>query len=277
MAITNFIPEYWSSALLTSLKKSLVYGDVVNRNYEGEISAAGDTVRITSVGRPSIATYTPSSTTLTYEQLSDAQRTLVVDQAKSFSFQVDDVDRRQALPGIVEEATREAAYGLADTIDQYLAGFYTGAINTISTTAVTAASANAYTLLVDLKVKLDEKNVPNEGRWVVVPPWYHGLLLKDNRFIDASASGSTAPLTNGMVGRAAGFDVRVSNNAPLITGDDYAVIAGHNSALTYAEQINKVEALRLESSFSDGIRGLAVYGAKLVRPDSIAVLTASMT
>lgn len=277
MAITNFIPEYWSSALLTSLKKSLVYGDVVNRNYEGEIAAAGDTVRITSVSRPTISTYVPNSTTITYEQLADAQRTLVVDQAKSFSFTVDDVDRRQSLPGIVEEATREAAYALGDTIDQFIAGLYTGAINTIATTAVTSAAANAYTLLVDLKVKLDEKSVPGDGRWVIVPPWYHGLLLKDNRFIDASASGSTEALTNGRVGRAAGFDVRVSNNAPLITGDDYAVIAGHNSAITYAEQINKVEALRLETKFADGIRGLAVYGAKLIRPDSIAVLTASMT
>lgn len=277
MAITNFIPEYWSSALLTSLKKSLVYGDVVNRNYEGEIAAAGDTVRITSVSRPTISTYVPNSTTITYEQLADAQRTLVVDQAKMFNFTVDDVDRRQSLPGIVEEATREAAYALGDTIDQFIAGLYTGAINTISTTAVTAVAANAYPLLVDLKVKLDEKNVPGDGRWVIVPPWYHGLLLKDNRFIDASASGSTEALTNGRVGRAAGFDVRVSNNAPLITGDDYAVIAGHNSAITYAEQINKVEALRLETKFADGIRGLAVYGAKLIRPDSIAVLTASMT
>lgn len=277
MAITNFIPEYWSSALLTSLKKSLVFGDVVNRNYEGEIAAAGDTVRITSVSRPTISTYVPNSTTITYEQLADAQRTLVVDQAKMFNFTVDDVDRRQSLPGIVEEATREAAYALGDTIDQFIAGLYTGAINTIATTAVTSAAANAYTLLVDLKVKLDEKNVPGDGRWVIVPPWYHGLLLKDNRFIDASASGSTEALTNGRVGRAAGFDVRVSNNAPLITGDDYAVIAGHNSAITYAEQINKVEALRLETKFADGIRGLAVYGAKLIRPDSIAVLTASMT
>lgn len=277
MAITNFIPEFWSSALLTSLKKSLVFGDVVNRNYEGEIAAAGDTVRITSVSRPTISTYVPNSTTITYEQLADAQRTLVVDQAKMFNFTVDDVDRRQSLPGIVEEATREAAYALADTIDQFIAGLYTGAINTISTTAVTSAAANAYTLLVDLKVQLDQKNVPGDGRWVIVPPWYHGLLLKDNRFIDASASGSTEALTNGRVGRAAGFDVRVSNNAPLITGDDYAVVAGHNSAITYAEQINKVEALRLETKFADGIRGLAVYGAKLIRPDSIAVLTASMT
>lgn len=277
MAITNFIPEYWSSALLTSLKKSLVFGDVVNRNYEGEIAAAGDTVRITSVSRPTISTYVPNSTTITYEQLADAQRTLVVDQAKMFNFTVDDVDRRQSLPGIVEEATREAAYALGDTIDQFIAGLYTGAINTIDTTAVTSTAANAYPLLVDLKVKLDQKNVPGDGRWVIVPPWYHGLLLKDNRFIDASASGSTEALTNGRVGRAAGFDVRVSNNAPLITGDDYAVIAGHNSAITYAEQINKVEALRLETKFADGIRGLAVYGAKLIRPDSIAVLTASMT
>src|SRR5690349_13358556 len=98
MAITRFRPEIWSAELLVALRKSLVFAQpgVVNRDYEGEISAAGDTVRITSISDPTIGTYTPNSTSITPEELTDAQRTLVIDQAKYFAFYVDDIDARQA-------------------------------------------------------------------------------------------------------------------------------------------------------------------------------------
>lgn len=282
MAITNFIPEVWSAQLLSSLKKSLVYGgpSVVNRNYEGEISDSGDTVRITSISRPTVATYTKNSTTITPETLTDANRSLLIDQSKYFAFEVDDIDLRQSRNGgaLMSEAADEAAYALRDVADQYIAGLYTGADagNALGTVAVTSA-ALAVTQLINLKVKLDNANVPTEGRYVVVPPWYHGLLLASDTFVRVDASGSSEALRNGMVGRAFGFDVLVSNNAPLVTGDDYAVLAGHPSAISFAEQIVKVEAYRPESAFSDAIKGLHVYGAKLVRPSAIATVVASIT
>jgi hypothetical protein len=283
MAITRFRPIIWSAHLLTTLKKTMVYGapDVVNRDYEGEISASGDTVKITSISRPTIGTYVPNVTVITPEQLTDAQRSLVIDQSKFFAFEVDDVDARQAKGNVMPEAMNEAAYALADVADQFLASLYTGvaASNNLGTIAVTAATpTDAYDkILVPLKVTLDNANVPTTGRYVVVPPWFHGRLLLDSRFIKYNESGTTEGLRNGMVGEAAGFSIRLSNNAPNPTGDDYVVQAGTPMAISYAEQINKTEAYRPQSSFADAVKGLHLYGGKLVRPEAIAVATASMT
>lgn len=282
MAVTQFIPEVWAAELLTSLKKATVYAQptVVNRNYEGEIEEAGDTVRITSISRPTVATYVKGVTTINPEQLTDAQRSLTIDQSKYFAFEVDDIDMRQSKNGgaLMSEAASEAAYALRDTLDQFVAALYTGAnaANALGTVSVTTG-ALAYTQLRRLKVKLDEANVPQEGRYVTVPPWYHGLLLEESKFVEADKAGTTEGLRNGMVGRALGFDILVSNNAPLVTGDDYAVMAGVPGAITFAEQINKVEPYRPENSFSDALKGLHLYGAKLIRPDAIATVVASIT
>lgn len=282
MAITEFIPEVWAAELLSSLKKAQVYAQagVVNRNYEGEIAQSGDTVHITSISRPTVADYVKDVTVIAPETLTDAQRALVIDQAKYFAFEVDDIDMRQAKSGgaLMTEAATEAAYALSDLVDQRVAGLYTQADagNAISTTAITSA-ALAVTGLINLGVKLDQANVPTEGRWVVVPPWYYGLLLQSDLFVRVDASGTDNALRNGIVGRAFGFDVLKSNNAPLVTGDDYAVMAGYPGAITYAEQITKVEAYRPESAFSDALKGLHLYGTKVIRPTGLAVLTASIT
>ncbi len=279
MSLT-FTPEIWSAMMLESLKKQLVYGQpgVVNRDYEGEIRNQGDTVRIRSIGRPTIANYVKGSTTITPEQLTDAQRSLLINQAKYFAFEVDDIDAAQGPGGELESGLTEAVYGLRDVADQFIAALYTEAqsANQIGTVSVTTG-ALAYTQLRRLKVKLDEANVPQQGRYVVVPPWYHGLLLEEDKFVRVDASGSDQGLRNGIVGRALGFDVLMSNNAPLVTGDDYAVMAGVPAAIAFAEQINKVETFRPEDSFSDAVKGLHVYGAKVVRPDAIATVVASIT
>ena len=187
---------------------------------------------------------------------------------------------RQAANGgaLMDEAAQEAGYGLADVADQYVAGLYSGvdAGNAIGTTSITTA-ALAVTGLINLKVKLDNANVPQAGRYVIVPPWYHGLLLGSDLFVRVDASGNDQALRNGVVGRAFGFDVMVSNNCVNVTGDDWIVQAGVPGAMAYAEQINKVEAYRPEDSFSDALKGLHLYGAKLVRPTAIATLTASIT
>jgi hypothetical protein len=277
VSITNFIPEVWSAKLLTSLKKSLVYGapDVVNRDYEGEIQNAGDTVHIVSVGRPTIGDYVPNVTVITPEELTDADQTLVINRSKYFAFKIDDVDARQAMPGIMPKAMEEAGYGLRDVADQWIAGLYTGVAPANAIAATTITVNNAYELLVDLGVKLDEADVPSEGRWAIIPPWYHGFLQKDPRFTAAGNSGTTSTLRNGIVGDAAGFSLRKSNNTPLVNTDNRIVLAGINMAISYAEQINKTEPYRPENSFSDAIKGLHLYGAKLVHPEAIATLEAS--
>jgi len=276
----SFIPEIWSASMLTSLKKNLVFAQpgVSNRNYEGEIANQGDTVRIRSIGRPTIATYIKGSTTINPEQLTDAQRSLLIDQAKYFAFEVDDIDAAQSPGGELDEALVEATYGLRDVADQFVAAKYTeaAAANQLGTVSVTTA-ALAYTQIRKLRVVLDEANVPLEGRYCVVPPWYHGLLLEDDRFVRVDASGTAEGLRNGIIGRALGFDILMSNNVVNTTGDDWAVMAGHPGAIAYAEQIVKVEAYRPEDSFSDAVKGLHVYGAKVIRPDALATVIASET
>lgn len=273
MSIQKFRPEIWSAVLLVALRQALVYSAFINRDYEGEIAEAGDTVRITSIGRPTINTYVPNVTVLTPEQVTDSQRTLVVDQAKYFDFAVDDVDARQAKGNVIPQAMDEAAFAAANVIDLYLSSFYTSiqTANQVGAVSVAAATpADAYDkVLVPLKVKLDKANVATQGRSVAISPDLHGLFLRDPRFVANASAGIPSALQSGVVGRAAGFDILLSNQTPT-TGSDSVVIAGNNRALTFAEQISKVEAYRPQSSFSDAVKGLFLYGAKVVRPDSLA-------
>jgi len=273
MSIAKFRPEIWSASLLVALRQSLVYSAFINRDYEGEIAQAGDTVRITSIGRPTISTYVPNSTTITPQQIQDAQRTLVVDQADYFAFQVDDVDARQAKGNVIPQAMDEAAFAEANKVDLFLSSFYTGiqtanVVSPVSITSATGANDMYDKVLVPLKVKLDKANVPSQGRSVAISPDMHGLLLRDTRFVANAANNISSALQTGMVGQAAGFNILVSNQTPTGTGN--IVIAGNNRALTFAEQISKVEAYRPQNSFSDAVKGLFLYGAKLIRPDSLA-------
>lgn len=283
MAIDRFVPEIWSAVLLSALQKALVFAQpgVINTDYEGEIAEAGDTVRITSISDPTINTYTPNSTTITFEDLTDAQRSLVIDQADYFAFQIDDVNARQAAGNVMSEAMNRSAYKLRDVVDRHIASFYTSvpSANDLGTISVTAATpTDAYDkILVPLGVKLDEADVSTEGRWVVLPPWLHGRIQLDGRFIKASEAGTTAGLRNGEVGTAAGFRILKSNNVVNSSGDDYEILAGVDSAISYAEQINKVEALRPQNTFSDAVKGLHLWGAKVIRPECLAGATASQT
>lgn len=280
MSILRFRPEIWAAVLQQALEKALVFAapGLVNRDYEGEISAMGDTVHISAVGDPTISNYAAGDT-ITYEDLTDAGQTLLIDQGKMFAFKVDDIDKRQAKGNVMTTAMERAAYLLRDQADQFIANKYTGAAaaNQLGTVAVTTGDI-AYNTLVDLGTKLDEANVGTEGRVAIIPPWYHGLLRKNVNFINAekSADGGAA-LRNGVVGQAAGFEIRKSNNVVLVTGDDYAVMAGVDGAISYADQIVETEALRLQTTFADAVRGLHVYGGKVVRPEMLATVIASKT
>ncbi|MHB9003999.1 MAG: phage major capsid protein [Coriobacteriia bacterium] len=274
MAIDAFKPEVWSADLLVALEKSLVYGaaGVVNRSYEGEIAQFGDTVRITSLADPTIGTYT-AHTDIVIEALTDSDQVLLINQSKYFGFEVDDIEKRQARGDVMSEQARKAAYKLRDVADQYIASVMAAGVDAGNLVAESTATAStAYDKLVDLAVILDEDNVPTEGRFVVITPKFHGLLLKDQRFIAAGDAAGASVRANGMVGEAAGFSVRKSNNAPdgPGAGAGKLIIAGSDIATTYAEQIASVEAGRLEKRFGDFIKGLHLYGSKVVRPTALA-------
>lgn len=271
MAFANFIPEVWSARLLEHLDNVHVYSALLNRDYEGDIRAYGDTVHINQIGDIAINDYTGEDLAAP-EELDSTMMELKIDQAKYFNFQVKDIDNAQSNPKVVDAAMQRASYNINDVIDNYLAGLLLAGVKSESTiTAQTLTSANAYDYLVDLGVLLNEHNVPMLGRWVVIPPWFHGLLLKDERFVGNGTGYNQAILQGGWVGDAAGFRIHLSNNVPESAGS-YSVIAGTNAAGSFAEQLVELEAYRLEKNFSDGLKGLHVYGAKVTQPDGLAVL-----
>lgn len=272
MSVTNFIPELWSKRINQKLRDSLVFGSVVNTDYEGEIGSGGDTVKINSVGDITIGNYTPNSTSITPEQLNDYQTTLAIDQKKYFAFKIDDVDKAQVNANVMDEAMQSAAWGLKNAADEYIAGLYTDAGNTITSTAID--STNVLAAVLTLGQYLSQENVPEDGRWLVIPPWFKTKLVLAKALVTDNGAAADA-FTNGRAGRVGGFDLYESNNISN-NGTTYYIMAGTKKAISFAAQVNKVEAYRPEASFSDAIKGLYVYGAKVVYPDALAVLTATV-
>lgn len=287
MAITTFIPEVWAAVAEMQLRKSLVYAQdgIINRDYEGEISDAGDTVRINMIGTPTIGNATKYTSIGDPEQLNAADTALLIDQSKFYNFMVDDVDKAQTRPKVMESYIEEAQYGMADTVDQYVAGLMAAAVpsdNTLGTTGSPKTDVDdagkAYEYLVELGTILSNNKVPRSNRWVVVPPWFYGYLLKDDRFVKAGTSATDQVLRNGIIGEAAGFRVYESHNVPNASSTTgYKIIAGIRRATTFASQLVKQEAYRPPTFFADAVKGLHVYGAKVVFPSRLAMLIANVT
>jgi hypothetical protein len=250
------------------------------RDYEGQIREAGNTVKIASIGDVAIGDYIKDTDILDPEVLTDTEQSLLIDQSKYFNFYVDSVDRAQQNVNVLDEAMRRSAWALREKADAFLATAMDTAvpagakIGSITTPKVPTKD-DAYEYLVDLGVILDEADVPIDGRFVIVPAWYHGLLLKDERFVKAGTVRSDAALANGEVGEAAGFRILKSNNVPNATGTKYKIIAGHAIATAYVEQIVDLQTYKPEKRFGDAVKGLHVYGAKVVRPTALAELIAN--
>lgn len=275
MALTHFRAEIWAAQLIVQLRKAFIYAGpgVVNNDYEGEVHQAGDTVHVSSVGAVTIGNYAGS---VTYQDIDDAGLTLVVDQEKYWGIKVKDIDKAQSVNGgaVVAQLMSNAAYSLSDVADQYVAGMYAQAStgNVLSASDYDMSTAGeAYNALVDLGVLLDEASVPTEGRYCVIPPWFHGVIRKDPNFINAnkSADGGQA-LRNGIVGEAAGFDLLKSNNVPLDSSSNSVLMGGTPMAISFANQIVETESMRDPDSFADLLRGLHVYGGKVMYPDGLA-------
>lgn len=284
MTIENFVPELWSAAVEAPYEKALVYTQpkIANRKFEGTLRAQGDTVHVTTISAPTVKQYVKGSD-IEIEELADGRGTITVDQGDYFAFGVNDVDEVQAAGDFESPATRMAGEAMKDKVDTFAAGLLkNGAGHKLGTvtvvdgdpTQVQAGQKSAYQILVKLREKLDKASVPAGNRYVVVPPEYISALLMDKRYTDLSASGSSDALLNGQVGKATGFDVLVSNNVPT-TGSGatlkHHVVAGVADGLSFISQINQTEALRDPKQFRDIIRGLMIYGGKVMRPEAVAV------
>lgn len=299
MSITNFNPDLWSKAVQSNLNKQHVFAKRMNRKYEGQLSESGESIKINSIGRITAKDYsrnagagnTAASPTIAGidrpEILQGSALWLIPDQMKYINFEIDNVDHYQQVPDLMGEATREAAYSLADAADLFanstlqtgVAGTADGNGNRLQarTIGTGAGDDDAYETLVDLGVKLDEADSPSIERWAVVPPWFYGMLQKDVRFTNYGTTQNRSTLANGVIGEAAGFTIYKSNNISgatsgtfAVAGGVYTIIAGNNDASTYAETLTKTEAFKPQDGFNDAVKMLHVYGAKVTRPYSLA-------
>lgn len=280
MTLNAMIPQVWAGALLSKLRTEYVLAQpgVVNDDYEGDVSAYGDRVKIHGIGAVTVFDVTKNADIPAPEVLQDDETILIIDQQKGFNFAVDDIDKAQQNPKVMNAAMAESGVALKGVLDTYLSGFYTSApaANKLGTDAapITPTADTAYDMIVDLSVLLDENNVPAAGRWVAVPPFFRGLLRKDKRFTEAFPD---EVIKNGRIGQVGGMTVLVSNNVHKITNGGggttpvWHMMASYPGAITLAEQIVRVEGYRPERRFSDAVKGLHVYGAKVIRPTALAL------
>ena len=273
MATTKFVPQIWSAKILDSLDKALVYNKLFNTDYEGEITEAGDTVHIGSIGKVTVKPYTKGSAIAAPDAVNVEDQTLTLDKAEYFNVSVDDVDAAQSKANLIDGATTEAGNSFADSTDQYLASVLAAKakvkLNAAATPTV-ITKENAYDTLIELKVELDKANLPKAGRVCVVPAEFEGYMLRDPRFVAVSDAGEQR-LTEGTVYRAAGFEIQTSNNAPSPAANVFTVIAGSNLCGTFANQVLKTEAYRPADRFADAVKGLHVYGATVTRPNAVGL------
>ncbi len=279
MALDNFIPEIWSARLLKHLDEDLVFKQLVNTDYEGEIRNVGDTVRVNRIGDIVVGSYTKDGEIGSPQQLSGEQLVLTIDQFKYFNFYVDDVDSAQQNPKTMDDAMSRAAFALAKEVDKYIAGLYTHAGVKLDNSGAgyqvgtDTGQKNPYDLVVDIVEQMDSHNIPGAGRWLVIPPWFHAMLLKSEEYKLAFQDYKTT----GEIPTIAGIRILMSNNLPtkkISTVDFSVLLAGTNMAISFAQQLNKVEAYRPEKRFADAVKGLLLFGAKVFYPESLVSMVA---
>jgi hypothetical protein len=280
MSVKSFIPEYFSTSFEDAFRKKLVFGSFCNRKYEGVIAQAGDTVKVPVIGDININTYVQGVDLVT-QAISGSTIEIKADQYKYFDFAVDDVDRMQALVNVEQVYGEKAGYKVADTIDSAIAGLYTEAGSTVGTTSVpisiTAAASTGgnigiYEAIGDVKRYLDDKNVSEEGRWIALPSWAIQKLSLAGKL--GLGTTDQQAYVNGMVTRIDGMTVYHSNNVVNGTAAVASkIMAGTNDAIAMVSQLTQKEAVRAEKSFSDIIRGLTVYGLKVIQPDALVCAT----
>jgi hypothetical protein len=269
MAYDNFKPTMWADSILENLDNAHVFGALANKEYEGTISGAGSSVKISEVGNVSVTAY---AGTVNYEELDDASKELLIDKKAYAAVSIDDVDNVQSKPKLLSKLSERMAYGMANYIDADIASLYSSAGITVTGTTgspTNVTSATTISLFSGANRELDEANAPQEGRVAVIPPWLKEkmVLAKIIRDTDNSAT-----VTNGFVGRFLGFDVYVSNNVSHSGTTWYApMFFIRDMTIGFASQLNKVEALRAESSFEDKMRALTIYGRKVLYPATLAV------
>lgn len=267
MAEKNLVPKLTAAQILRTLEDNLVAKKICNLTAAGEIKNKGDSITFPGLADPTISTYTGS---VDYEKLQDSGVTLYVDQADYFAFEVDDIEKYQATIDAKSSQATRAAYGLQHKADKFILSKYADAGLKAATGDVTVTESNVLSTLAQFEKKLMEHNAQNEKLWMVMPPFVKVFL---------QLAGVKFQINNGINGTGGlawtedlGYELYISNCLTIKSGK-VQVLAGTKNAIVFADQITDTETLRLESKFADAVRGLHVYGAKVIKP--LELVTAS--
>ena len=287
----NFIPEIWSSKLITNFYDATVLAAISSTDYEGEIKSMGDKVHIRTTPELTIRDY-EKGMTLQLERPDKPKITLNIDQGDYFAAVEDDVDKIQADVNLIDAWSKDASEKMKIKIDGKVltgilpdisalnmgatAGRISGNINLgVTGTPVQVTKTNVLDYIVDMGTVLDEANAPEQDRFLVIPAWVAGLIKKSD-LKDASLTGDgQTVLRNGRLGMIDRFTLYVSHNLNKVTDGSYqafSCIGGHKMGLTFASQMTEMESLRAESTFGTIIRGLQVYGYKVVKGEALTKL-----
>lgn len=286
----NFIPEIWSGKLIENFYDATVLSAIANTDYEGEIRNFGDTVNIRTSPELTIRDY-EKGMSLTVENPDKAKLQLIIDKGEYFAAVEDDVDQIQADINLMDRWSKDASERMKIKIDQRVlvdmlpgiaaankgatAGRISGDINLGTSGAPIAVDkTNVIDLVVDMGTVLDEANAPEQDRFLVIPAKMAGYIKRSD-LKDASITGDgTTPLRNGRLGMIDRFTLYVSHNLNVSSGK-FDIVAGHKMGLTFASQMTNMETIRSEHTFGNIIRGLQVYGYKVVKPEALvqAVVT----
>ncbi len=275
MSIQNFIPTVWSENLYRALNKKYIAAANSNREFEGDIKEKGNTVKICGVGNINIYTYKKNMDMYSPDSITSECSELVIDQAKYFNFQIDDIDQAQAAPRLMEVAMKKAADAIANDADKYIYGLYSSAGTTL--TAQVSADTIIDTLI-EARTVLAKNNVSDPADIVFeVSPEIAALILKAKVNL---ATNNTESLENGCIGSIAGCKIYVSNNIYCVQSGEnsfeHKCLARTKRAVAYAEQLSEIDAYRPEQRFSDAVKGLHLYGAKVVYPSEMVLLNLSV-
>lgn len=282
----TFIPEIWSGKLVVNFYDATVLSAISNTDYEGEIRNQGDTVNIRTTPEIEIFEYKKGQTLKTTRPESPKIQ-LVIDKGEYFSCIEDDVDKVQSDIALMDQWSKDASERMKIRVDKRVLGDIVGDIAATnrgdkagrisqninlgtSGAAVALTKDNVLDYIVDMGTVLDEANAPEDGRYMVIPAKLAGMIKKSD-LRDASLAGdSTSILRNGRMGMIDRFTLYMSHNLPVTSGK-YSIIAGHKMGLTFASQMTNMETLRSDSTFGNIIRGLQVYGYKVVKPEALAL------
>lgn len=282
----NFIPEIWSGKLIENFYDATVLAAISNTDYEGEIKSMGDTVNIRTIPNINIKTYVKGQS-LQVENPDKPKLQLVIDKGEYFACIEDDVDKVQTDVALMDMWSKDASEQMKIKIDQRVltdllpdvaainkgatAGRISANINLGTTgTPLAVTKDNVTEFIVDIGTVLDEANCPEGNRFIVIPARMAGLIKKSD-LKDASLAGdATSILRNGRLGMIDRFTIYMSHNLKLESGGKFNIVAGHKMGFTFASQMTNMETIRSENTFGNIVRGLQVYGYKVVKPEALA-------